>query len=245
MPDRKKQSKKISPWYKPTEFKYGGRLTLANIDSTDSHGKMLKMVRPNARVLETGCANGRFSAVLTEIGCTVVGNEIDPGAAQEARQFCEEVIVGDLEDPDLRATIPGGFDIMIFGDVLEHLVEPWKVLADMRAKLREGGYLIVSIPNIGHWDGRMGLLVGNFEYTHDGLMDATHLRFFTHRTAIELVEQSGYSIVEVDRTYNLPSWVYRIRLVRRFAPRLLLPILRRIAPNLFTLQFIIKAVPTE
>ncbi len=204
---------------------------------------MLRLIKPGARVLETGCANGRFSAVLAEIGCSVVGVELDPGAARAAEQFCGQVIVGNLEDPELRKQIPGDFDILIFGDVLEHLVEPWKVLSDLRSRLATYGYLIVSIPNIGHWDGRMGLLAGNFDYTYDGLMDATHLRFFTHRTAIELVEQSGYKIVDVDRTFSLPRWVYRIKLVRRFAPRLLLPILARLMPNLFTLQFIIKAVP--
>jgi 2-polyprenyl-3-methyl-5-hydroxy-6-metoxy-1,4-benzoquinol methylase len=204
---------------------------------------MVTLIRPGARVLETGCANGRFSSVLTEIGCKVVGVEIDPGAAQQAAEYCESVIVGNLEDSNVRAQIPEGFDILIFGDVLEHLIEPWKVLVDLRSKLLADGYIVVSIPNIAHWDGRIGLLVGNFDYTHDGLMDATHLRFFTRRTAIELIEQSGYKIVAIDRTYSLPRWVARIRLVRRFAPKLLLPILARIAPNLFTLQFIIRAVP--
>lgn len=234
---------KLTPWYKPSEFKYGGRLSLATIDPMDSHGKMLKMVKPGARILETGCANGRFSAVLAEIGCKVVGVELDPTAAREAEQFCEKVIVGNLDDPELRRQIPGDFDILIFGDVLEHLIEPWKVLADLRSRLGPGGCIIISIPNIAHWDGRMGLLAGNFDYTYDGLMDSTHLRFFTRRTARELVVQSGYRIVEMDRTLTLPKWVYRIRLVRRFAPRLLLPPLAWIAPNLFTLQFIIKALP--
>jgi hypothetical protein len=91
----------------------------------------------------------------------------------------------------------------------------------------------------------MGLLVGRFDYTRDGLLDTTHLRFFTQRTAKELIEQSGYHIVELRRTYSLPRWVYRIRLVRRFAPMLLLPVLARLFPNLFTLQFIIKAIPRQ
>jgi 2-polyprenyl-3-methyl-5-hydroxy-6-metoxy-1,4-benzoquinol methylase len=206
---------------------------------------MLKLITPGARVLETGCANGRFSAVLHEIGCKVTGVEIDAGAAQQAEQFCEQVSVGNLEDAHVRDRIPGDFDIMIFGDVLEHLVEPWKVLSDLRSHLNPSGYIVVSIPNIAHWDGRMGLLVGRFDYTRDGLLDATHLRFFTQRTAKELIEQSGYHIVELGRTYSLPRWVYRIRLVRRFAPMLLLPVLARLFPNLFTLQFIIKAIPRQ
>jgi O-antigen biosynthesis protein len=196
-------------------------------------------------VLETGCANGRFSHVLAEHGCSVVGVEMDSGAAQEAAKYCEQVIVGDLEDPAVQAQIPSGFDVLLFGDVLEHLVKPWEVLKELRSRLEPGGSVVISMPNVAHWDVRIGLLFGRFDYQYDGVMDATHLRFFTRRTLLEMLEQTGFRVEQIDRTTMLPSWVYHIRLVRRFAPRLLLPMLVRLAPNLFTWQFIVRAVRVD
>src|SRR5687768_9347329 len=117
----RKTSTKLSPWYRPSAFRYTGAISLANMEANSSHGKMFSMVPPGSRVLETGCANGRFTRVLVELGCRVVGIELDPGAASEAAQFCEQVLVGNLEDPGVQRQIPEGFDILLFGDVLEHL----------------------------------------------------------------------------------------------------------------------------
>ena len=233
----------LSPWYRPSAFRYTGALSLANIEANSSHGKMLSMVPSGSRVLETGCANGRFTRVLVEHGCRVVGVELDPGAASEAAQFCEQVIVGNLEDPSVQEQIPDSFDLLLFGDVLEHLVEPRNVLRALRSRLKPGGCIVISIPNVAHWDVRIGLLTGKFDYQDEGVLDSTHLRFFTRRTVWEMLDQTGYYVVSADRVTRLPSWVYKIRLVRRYAPKLILPLLVRIAPNLFTLQFIVKAVP--
>jgi 2-polyprenyl-3-methyl-5-hydroxy-6-metoxy-1,4-benzoquinol methylase len=236
---------KRSPWFEEHEFQYGGRLTLKTIDPTDSHGKMLTLLKPGQRLLETGCANGRFSGVLNELGCTVVGVEIDPNAAAQAAKVCDQVIIGNLEDTETLHQIPGGFDVILFGDVLEHMVQPWEVLRSLRDRLNPEGYLVVSLPNVAHWDVRMGLLRGRFDYQRTGLLDATHLRFFTRRTAYELIEESGYKITKSNDSFRLPMWVYSVRLVRRFAPKLILPMLARLAPNLFTYQFVFKAIPVS
>jgi 2-polyprenyl-3-methyl-5-hydroxy-6-metoxy-1,4-benzoquinol methylase len=233
-----------APWYNQPEFKYGGTLSLATLIRNGSHGRMIEMIPPGSRVLETGCANGRFSKVLSEYGCRIVGVEIDPGAAAQASKFCEQVIVGNLEDPKLLEQLPGGFDVILFGDVLEHLAKPWEVLRTVRSRLNPGGCVVASIPNVAHWDVRMDLLRGNFNYQYDGLLDSTHLRFFTRRTIWSMFEQAGYRIINSSRATTLPAWIYSIRLVRRFAPRVL-PLLERLAPNLVTFQFVVKAVPKE
>ena len=85
---------------------------------------MLAIIAPGSRVLETGCTNGRFSRVPIEHGCTVVGVEIDPRVAAEAADVCASVIVGNLEDATVQAHIPRDFDVILFGDVLEHLARP-------------------------------------------------------------------------------------------------------------------------
>ena len=234
---------KLTPWYRPSAFRYTGSLSLATLEKNSSHGKMLSMIPRGSRVLEAGCANGRFSRVLVEHGCRVTGVELDVGAASEAAASCEQIIVGNLEDPDLQEQIPGGFDIILFGDILEHLAQPWNVLLALRSKLKPDGSIVVSIPNVAHWDVRMGLLFGKFDYQEEGVLDSTHLRFFTRRTVWEMLEQTGFRIVSAERVTRLPFVFYKIRLVRRFAPRLLLPLLVRVAPDLFTLQFVVKAVP--
>ncbi|MEO6457026.1 MAG: class I SAM-dependent methyltransferase, partial [Chloroflexia bacterium] len=155
-----KASAKLSPWYRPSAFRYTGILSLANLEENSSHGKMLSMAPPGSRVLETGCANGRFSRVLVEHDCRVVGVELDEGAASDAAQFCEQVIVGNLEATEIQQQIPDGFDLILFGDVLEHLAEPWNVLQALRPKLKPGGCIVISIPNVAHWDVRIGLLAG-------------------------------------------------------------------------------------
>src|SRR5688572_28471833 len=105
----RKTSTKLSPWYRPSTFRYTGAISLASMEANSSHGKMFSVVPPGSRVLETGCANGRFSRVLVEHGCSVVGVELDEGAASDAAQFCEQVIVGNLEDPVVQRQIPDGF----------------------------------------------------------------------------------------------------------------------------------------
>ncbi|HEX2084943.1 MAG TPA: class I SAM-dependent methyltransferase, partial [Solirubrobacteraceae bacterium] len=100
-----------------------------------SHRQILAEVPPGARVLDVGCASGYLAALFAERGCTVVGFERDPASAEVARAHCEEVIVGDLESPDDRAAIPAGFDVVVMGDVLEHLADPWAALRFVRELL--------------------------------------------------------------------------------------------------------------
>ncbi len=147
---------------------------------------MLEMVGVGKRVLELGCSNGYMSRLLRQRNCQVTGVEADPLAATEARAYCEEVIVADLDARPLVDLLPGTpFDVAIFGDVLEHLRDPWRVFDETRAFLKPGSFAVLSIPNIAHGSVRLSLLRASFDYQPLGLLDSTHLRFFSLRSIHE------------------------------------------------------------
>lgn len=151
------------------------------------------------RVLDVGCNDGALLDALRNDGQTVMtaGLEIDPVAARHAAQNGHEVHILDVE----RAALPfeaGSFDYVICADVLEHLVDPWATLPRLVSLLGSDGRLIVSTPNVRHWTVVLPLLLrGRWRYTETGLLDRTHLRFFTRETTLELIRGAGVRILRV------------------------------------------------
>jgi 2-polyprenyl-3-methyl-5-hydroxy-6-metoxy-1,4-benzoquinol methylase len=176
----------------PHAFKY----TQFQDDPASTHSKIVSLVPPATRVLEFGCATGYMTEVLkNRLGCTVVGIEIDRDAAALAEQYAERVIVGDAETIDYAAELAGEeFDVVLFADVLEHLKEPADVLRRVRPFIGENGVVVASIPNIAHASVRLALLGGEFRYREWGLLDDTHLRFFTRASIQDLFEETGYAV---------------------------------------------------
>ncbi len=169
-------------------------------DSNSTHARVLRLVGEGTRVLELGCATGYMARALTARGCQVVGVEIDAEAAEAARAHCERVIVGDLDRLDLQAELAGdSFDVVVAADVLEHLKDPVAVLGAVRPLLRPGGSVVASLPNVAHGSVRLALLTGRFEYRPKGLLDATHLRFFTLATLEALFGAADFAIGHLER----------------------------------------------
>jgi SAM-dependent methyltransferase len=137
-----------------------------------------------------------MSAVLRErLGCQVTGVEVDRAAADAASVVCERVIVGDAEQLNLEELLEDErFGAILFADVLEHLKEPAALLPRVRPFLAEDGVVVASIPNVSHGSLRLALLGGEFRYRESGLLDETHLRFFTHAGVQDLFEESGYVV---------------------------------------------------
>jgi 2-polyprenyl-3-methyl-5-hydroxy-6-metoxy-1,4-benzoquinol methylase len=164
-------------------------------DAYDRSRILLEWVGEGKRVLEVGCSTGYLSRDLVKRGCFVTGIEVDPGAAERARTICQEVHQLDLNDPHWVANISENrFDVVLLGDVLEHLMDPGATLLLLRELLGSDGTLVISLPNVVHWATRLKLLMGQFEYESDGALDHTHLRFFTPKTAREMIEAAGYRI---------------------------------------------------
>ncbi len=185
-------------------------LSETDLDNNSSLKKMLCLIGDNKRVIDFGCATGYFARLLSNRGCEVTGVEVNPKAANVAQKYCQEVIVADLDFVSVNDILSEQisekkFDVAVFGDVLEHLRNPWKVLKETRNLLTNQGYVIASIPNIAHGAIRLALLEGKFEYKQLGILDNTHLRFFTRKTIEQLFEDSGYLIDVIERT-KLPIY---------------------------------------
>jgi O-antigen biosynthesis protein len=171
------------------------------LSENTSHKKMLNFIGEQKSVVDFGCATGYMAQFLNRRGCRVVGVEISPEAAAIAEQFCEQVIVADLDYTSIAEILPEQkFDIAVFGDVLEHLRDPWRTLEQVKTILHPDGYVVASIPNIAHGAIRLALLQGRFDYEKQGILDDTHLRFFTRKSIEDLFESAGYLVETLDRT---------------------------------------------
>jgi 2-polyprenyl-3-methyl-5-hydroxy-6-metoxy-1,4-benzoquinol methylase len=160
------------------------------------------------RILEVGCAGGQTGKALGERGFEeIVGIELNEEVAQKGKPYYDTLIVGDVENTKLPFG-EGHFDCILYGDVLEHLVNPWKVLKEHNALLRNKGTIICSIPNIRHYRIIKKLVFkGKWEYTGNGIMDRTHLRFFTLDSIQKMLEESGFQIGGFIKRPSGASWL--------------------------------------
>ena len=158
------------------------------------------------RVLDVGCGGGGLGAALkAERGCELVGLEAFPEAAAHARSRLDDVLELDLDALEALPPAAGSFDAMIFGDVLEHLRDPHRVLGALLPSLAAEGTLVFSIPNVRHWSVVCPLLVNDqWEYADAGLLDRTHVHFFTLREFLSLLGELGLEAVHVGVNDHLP-----------------------------------------
>ncbi|MGI8855217.1 MAG: methyltransferase domain-containing protein [Thermomicrobiales bacterium] len=173
-------------------------------DARGAHMRLLDLMPPGERVLDVGCASGYLAQLLQERGYRVTGVEPDPDAARQARNYCDVVYEESAERLDRLPVPPYSFDVVLFGDVLEHLAHPERALAGARDLLKPAGAVVISVPNVAHSSVRLRLLAGRFTYTPDGLLDATHLRFFTRRSIIDLARSSSFAVTHYDVTQGSP-----------------------------------------
>jgi SAM-dependent methyltransferase len=156
------------------------------------------------RVLEVGCGTGQLGRLLTSRGHHVSGMELIPEVAEEARKWLDHVETANVEE---GFPFPHeSFDTIIFADVLEHLVDPWRVLREAAELLLPGGRVIASIPNLQHMDVITGLVRGRWRYRDRGITDIGHLRFFTLETIRDLFNRAGLQLVHVDHLYRRTRW---------------------------------------
>jgi 2-polyprenyl-3-methyl-5-hydroxy-6-metoxy-1,4-benzoquinol methylase len=201
------------------------------------HARLLELALEGAptEVLDVGCSSGYLARPLTHAGARVVGLEIDPEAAAEARSVCADVVVGDVESMELPFE-PESFDVILCGDVIEHLRDPGAALARLRPLLRPRGRLVLTTPNVANWSMRLSLLAGRWRYTERGILDRTHTHLFTRKTLVETVEAAGYRIVELDHTAPVPR--VGTPSVERAAHAV-----AAVWPSLLAYQFLLAATP--
>ena len=220
--------------------KYDANVDLNN--KNNSHTLIVELVGHGKRILDVGASTGFLARVLTERGCTVTGIEIDPKSARQAEKFCERVVVGNVEELDLDAELGGEtFDVLVFGDVLEHLKNPRLALERFKPLLNPGGQVVASIPNIAHGSVRLALLQGRFRYRPLGLLDNTHLKFFTRESVEEMFEEAGFLTTDLRRTTQ-GLFTTEIEVDGALIPNEVVRLLQE-DPEAMTYQFLLAARP--
>lgn len=217
---------------------------LVDPDGDDSLARLLRRVPREGAILELGPATGYCTRYLAEtLGCTVDAIEISPAMAEQVRPWCRSLIVGDVEALDLAHLLPRqGYSAILCADVLEHLRDPWTFLGRLRDLLADDGRLLLSVPNVGYLGLLVDLLRGNFSYRNEGLLDRTHLRFFTLASLKEALEAAGWHPWHAEQVpLSLTDSEFRVR-IESVVPALADEFLAR--PDAFCYQWIVEARAT-
>ncbi|MET3806695.1 2-polyprenyl-3-methyl-5-hydroxy-6-metoxy-1,4-benzoquinol methylase [Nakamurella sp. UYEF19] len=206
-----------------------------------SHSLILEMMAGLApsKVLDLGCSAGLLAEQIRAAGHTVVG--VDAIELPEVRDRTDAFFVADLEKP-LAPEIGTGFDVVIAGDIIEHLARPGDALREMRRVLRPGGQLILSVPNFGHWYPRFRVTFGLFGYDRRGVLDNTHLRFFTRSTLRRTVRRAGFDVLQEAST-GLPLGTIGASGGLAGVLRKIDAALVRLRPTLFGYQNVLRLTP--
>lgn len=191
------------------EIKYDFEL---DMKSDNSNSVILRNINPNSKILEIGCAHGRMTKYLKEnLNCNITISEINELSGKTARNWADKYFIGlygNVESPhfftqlELNEVI--NLDYIIFADVLEHLHNPEKVLFESKRLLNKDGSIWISIPNISHNAVLIDLWNDEFKYRPIGLLDNTHIKFFTERSLYQMIDEAGFKI---NKKFNLQNTV--------------------------------------
>ena len=218
---------------KGIKYDFKGRFDPRHLSPFSIDAQSMTLIEKGKRVLELGSATGFMSQYMTDtLNCTVIGVELNPKQADIGKRWCKDIVVGDIESEKTLQSIReqvrllGGIDIILASSILEHLKEPGCVLKQVSDLLEANGYIVVSLPNIAHWTARKDLMLGRFEYQDYGIMDRTHLRFFTIDSGRRLIEGAGFRIVHFSvEPFDVPI----IPVIKRVS---IFGLLRRINPDI-------------
>jgi trans-aconitate methyltransferase len=216
---------------------------------THARPEVLRLVPSDVRqVVDVGCAAGALGASIKQTfpDTEVRGIEIVAEQALRAKQVLDDAVAMGADDP-MPAHWPAP-DCVIFADVLEHLVDPWSVLRLWRQRVQPGAWLIVSLPNVTHVSIAADLLQGRWKYADEGLLDRTHLRFFSRQGALDLIQQADFRVESVSRSQLVPEFLPARKTIERWAVRAMrreaaTPIgsMARTLLDLVTFEFLITA----
>ena len=213
-----------------------------------SHSKLREVLQniSKSRILDLGCADGQLSEVAAELGHEVTAVDIE-GAPKFANQIT--FFQCDLEN-GLPNNLTGNFDVVLCADILEHLRKPDILLFKLLTRLSDNGMILVSIPNFGHWYPRIRTFIGRFDYDARGILDQTHLRFFTRNSFTKMATKAGYKVKRISVTGTPFEVMLREAPQRRISWTFLISTLSnvdrmfcKIRPTLFGYQFIFELTP--
>lgn len=178
------------------------------LDGDTAPAHVVRMVGKSKQVLEIGAGPGSITKHLQGAGgCEVTGLELDAEAIKILKPFCRKVVQANLNDADWPSTLAeeGPFDVVVAADVLEHVYDPWTTFKPFKDFLKDDGYIVISLPHVGHNSIIACLLNEDFEYRDWGLLDRTHIRFFGIHNIQSLFEQAGLKIVDAQFVLTPPE----------------------------------------
>ena len=194
-------------------------------DKYDPKRIVLDLIKPRMTVLDVGSSYGSFSEKLKNKGCVCDGVEANREAAQYSKQHHRNVYEIDLNNHGGFRQIQKTYDCITLLDVLEHVIDPEDVLENLHSKIKPGGLIYISVPNIVNIVERVNISMGRFNYREYGVLDRTHLRFFTRKTALSMVQGVFPDAKIVAVTPRIPQFKYLVHAI----------------PTLFAMQFVIEA----
>jgi len=193
----------------------------------------LTYLLPNSNVLEIGCNAGYFSEKIKRLTKSkITGVDIDYRLEDNAKQKLDHLIIGDIEDPNVQKNVGRNapFDFIILLHVIEHLKDPWSLISNLNIYLKDNGKLICATPNIANWNSRALLFFkGRWRYEEKGVMDRTHLRFFTKDTIIELVKKSGMNLDELIYLHPNVPVIDNLNILYKYRDKFI-PLVKKILP---------------
>ncbi|KKT40424.1 hypothetical protein A3K29_03425 [Candidatus Collierbacteria bacterium RIFOXYB2_FULL_46_14] len=208
-----------------------------NNNKYEVHRLAFDLIRENSKVLDIGCATGYFAKELSKRKCETWGVDYDAKAAKKAAKYCKKVVVCNLDETRGLSVPMKYFDYVIVLDVIEHLLHPENVLSIIKKHLKSDGKVIVSIPNIAHASIRWMLLLGRFEYSTTGILDNTHVRFYTIDSIGKLLKKCGYKKMRVIPTNGMCKVPFLYKITDRLPESWQYGIVKKF-PSLFAFQYI-------
>ncbi len=215
---------------------------------TDIYNQDLYNLIPDnlSSIIEIGSGSGALAKAIKDRSphTQYIGVEIVDEYAILSKRYCDKVLIDNIEKPSLELTsLLQNASAIVFSDVLEHLYNPWQTLQSLRTHIPKDCSIYASIPNIQHWSVIFGLISGNFNYADSGLLDRTHLRFFTKSTIMSLFNQSGFEVSSISpRIFNFPDQEKYLSLIKQVADQLQIDATKSVVESA-AFQYTVHAVP--
>ena len=208
-----------------------------NFHSYEIHKMVYDLIKPESSVLDLGCATGYFAKELHRKKCKVTGVDIDSKALHEAKKYCDKVILGNLDLPNNKLIPKQKYDYILMLDIIEHLQHFNDLLVILRTRLNQNGKIIISTPNIAHLSIRLKLLLGNFNYTEYGILDNTHVHFFTLKSLTDILLRDKYKIESIKASADFGQLPHVGRLLKHI-PKEIQWHITKIIPTLLGVQWL-------
>lgn len=178
-----------------------------DVSAQTGPANVVRLVGRDKNVLEIGCGPGSITKILAEqSACEVTGLELDLEALKKVTPYCVKVIQADLNSSEWPSLLEGNlYDVVVAADVLEHLYDPWNSLQRMVPLINDNGYIVISLPHVGHAAVASCLINGDFDYRDWGLLDRTHIRFFGLKNIEDLFAQANLKIIEARYVTKSPE----------------------------------------